>query len=407
MNVKRILTALLACTLCSSAILVPAPALPVAEAAAPSYRITYKLPANPEKYLFLNVQMVSIANPQVPAMQCPYSPDDYIKDMDTGGSYWKLSFDNHRMFVSSKKGVLWNLYDLIGILPPHYPSDIQLDALDQRIDQTETYSEEGNKLRETRAQLQMNARLQPLIDAGYVLPGEIDDGVATKEFVANVLYRMFGGVRPYHGGIDLKDSDDVAVRWAVEVCLPGFVVDRQGYIYPESPLSMEPGPEKSREEYAYDRVFQFIKLVLPGKKTPTGWEYYQIKLLPGMVPMQPRDLILVNGIPYKSNDYGSDHYNAMYTAPYYNASKKIGQYFIPRFPQMLDQARKDALKPRVWDWSRDVIHHPKFAKQIAAYRKNKSSQYLNAVYQAVRKHYNLNIPQDSVANLKSVLDHVK
>ncbi len=407
MRGKRILTALLASSLCASAVLIPPPALTAAEAAAPNYRITYKLPPNPEKYLFLNVQMVSIANPQVPAMVRPYSPDDYIKDMDTGGSYWKLSFDNHRMFVSSKKGVLWNLYEMIAILPPHYPADIQLDALDQSIEQTETYSDEGNKLRETRAQLQMNARLQPLIDAGYVLPNEIDDGVATKEFVANILYRMFGGVRPYHGGIDLKDSDDVAVRWAVEVGLPGFVADRQGYIYPDSPLSTEAGPVESREEYAYDRVFQFIKLVLPGKKTPTGWAYFQVKLLPGMVPMQPRDLILVNGIPYNRIDYSSGYHDAMYTAPYYNASRKIGQYFIPRFPQMLDQARKDALKPRVWDWSRDVIHHPKFAKQIAAYRKSKSSQNLNAVYLSVRNHYNLSIPQDSAANLKSVLEHVK
>lgn len=406
MHRKRILTAFFASTLCASAVLIPSPALPAAEAAAASYRITYKLPPNPEKYLFLNVQMVSIANPQVPAMQRPYTHRDYLSDTEYGGAYDKIFFDLNRLFVSSKKGVLWNLYDFVGILPPSYPAAIHLDDLDQRIEREKSSLKAELELRKTRAQLQMDARLQPLIDAGYVLPGEIDDGVATKEFVANVLYRMFGGVRPYHGGIDLKDSDDVAVRWAVEVGLPGFAVDSQGYIYPDSPLSMESGPEKSREEYAYDRVFQFIKLVLPGKKTSTGWEYYQVKLLPGMVPTQTRDLIYVNGKTY-SHNYDSDYHEATHTNEYYNASKKIGQYFIPRFPQMLDQARKDALKPRVWDWSRDVIHHPKFAKPVAAYRKNKSSQNLNAVYQAVRKHYNLSIPQDSAANLKSVLDHVK
>ncbi|MGK5506705.1 hypothetical protein ACSNN6_01160 [Brevibacillus formosus] len=71
--------------------------------------------------------------------------------------------------------------------------------------------------------------------------------MATKEFVATVLYRMFGTTRPYHGGIDLKDSESVAVRWAVEV------------------------------------GFHFITLVLPGKKTDGGWEYDQVKLLDGML----------------------------------------------------------------------------------------------------------------------------
>ncbi|WP_236841143.1 hypothetical protein [Brevibacillus formosus] len=56
------------------------------------------------------------------------------------------------------------------------------------------------------------------------MPNEIDDEIATKEFVATVLYCMFGATRPYHGGIDLKDSESVAVRWAVEVGLPGFEV---------------------------------------------------------------------------------------------------------------------------------------------------------------------------------------
>ncbi|WP_236841142.1 hypothetical protein [Brevibacillus formosus] len=49
----------------------------------------------------------------------------------------------------------------------------------------------------------------------------------------------------------------------------------------------------------------------------------------------------------------------------------------------------------------------KFAKQVAAYRKNKSSKNVNAVYHAVRQHYNLYIRQDSPAIIKSVLDNVK
>lgn len=405
MNRKHIWIGVLAGSLCFSAVFASAPVPTVAEAAA-SYRITYKLPPNPEKYLFLNVQMVSISNPQVPVMKTTYTKDTYFADVDSGGSYWRFPFENNRKFVSSKKGFLWNLYHLIGILPPSIPANVNLDDLDRQIAGTEEYSEEGRKLRETRAQLQMNARLQPLIDAGYVKPEEIDDGVATRQFVATVLYRMFGEVRPYHGGIDLKDSDDVAVRWAVEVGLPGFVVDKEGYIYPQTALGMDPGPVEYPEEYAYDRLSHFVTLILPGKKTASGWEYFQVKLLPGMVPLQTRELIYVNGKAY------GDLYDPVYSAgartnEYQNASRKIAQYAIPRFAQMLSQARADARKPRVWDWSRDLIHHPRFAKEIAAYRKNKSSKNLNAVYQAVRGYYNLSVGQDSAANIKSVLDHVK
>ncbi|MGN7469383.1 hypothetical protein [Brevibacillus sp. SAFN-007a] len=403
MKGKQMVVSLLACTVCLSAVPAEAPAWLVAEAAASSYRITYKLPPNPEKYLFLNVQMVHIDNPQELATQRLYPVKQYLIDSTGNVGHYKTEFDDNRKFVTSKKGFLWNLYHMIGIFPPAYPANVNLAELDQQIEAQPVFSEEALRLRKWRAELEWNARLQPLLDAGYVKPEEIDDGVATREFVATVLYRAFHEVRSYHGGIDLKDSEKEAVRWAVEVGLPGFVVDRQGYVYPESPLDMEPGPITFPQEYAYDRLFQFVQLILPGKKTATGWEYYQVKLLPGMVPMQPREILVVNGTP--ANEVADS--SVVYTKEYQYASQKIGQYFIARFPHMLDQARKDARKPRVWDWSRDLIHHPKFAKQIAAYRKNKSTLHLNAIYQAVRAHYNLSIRQDSAANLKSVLDNVK
>ncbi|WP_301171392.1 hypothetical protein [Brevibacillus nitrificans] len=407
MSQKRLLTSFLLSTLCLTPMILPFASLTPAQAASSPYTITYKLPPNPEKYLFLNVQMVTITNPQVIALQPPYVQEDYLVDMDSGGSHWKTFLDDNLRFQSSKKGFLWNIYNFIGVLPPFYPPNTNLNELNQRIERTQPYTPEERTLRESRAQLQMNAHLQPLIDAGYVLPEEIDDGMATKEFVATVLYRMFADVRPYHGGIDLKDSDNIAVRWAVEVGLPGFVVDSKGYLYPDMPLRMEAGPSIYAQEYPYDRLFQFINLILPGRKTATGWEYYQVKLLPGMVPAQPRTLISINGKPYDPFDYSRDVYAATQTNAYYQASKKISQYITPRFTAMLDQAREDALKPRVWDWSRDVIHHPTFSPDVAAYRKNKSSYNLSKVYQAIRKHYNLSIPQDSISNIKSVLDHVK
>ena len=46
-------------------------------------------------------------------------------------------------------------------------------------------------------------------------------------------------------------------------------------------------------------------------------------------------------------------------------------------------------------------------REIAAFRKNKMTHNVNVIYQAVRKHYNLSIQQDSAANIKSVLDHLE
>ena len=404
MKGKQFVVSLLTCTLCLSAVPVVSPALGIAAAAAPGYKITYKLPANPEKYLFLNVQMVSLANPQTPATVREYPIKQYLVDSTGNLDHYKLEFDDNRKFVTSKKGFLWNFYQMIGIFPPAYPEGGKLAELDRQIDTLDGYSPEGLQARKARAELELNARIQPLIHAGYVKPEEIDDGIATREFVATVFYRAWKDVRPYHGGIDLKDSENEAVRWAVESGLPGFPVDSKGFVFPQSPLDLEPGEKNFPETYAYDRVFQFVQLILPGKKTASGWAYYQVKLLPGMAPVQPREIISVNGKPFAE---GAENYSIEQTNEYQNASRKIAQHFIQRFPQMLEQARKDALKPRVWDWSRDVIHHPIFAKQVAAYRKNKSSQNLNAVYQAVRAHYNLSIRQDSAANVKSVLDNVK
>jgi len=261
---KKIVIGMISSVLCMSSIVVSSPVPTVA--AASSYQITYKLPPNPEKYLFLNVEMVDILNPQTPAYTREYTHNDYLYDKE-GSSHHKLFEDNNLKFMSSKKGFLWNISHFIGIFPPNFPANMDLDDLDLRIKSTpEDGSARDRELRETRAQLYMNAHLQPLIDAGYVKPEEIDDGVATKEFVAMVLYRMFKEIRPYHGGIDLKDSEDIAVRWAVEIGLPGYVVDEKDYVYPQFPLRMEVGPNEYALQQPYLRLFQFINLILPGKK---------------------------------------------------------------------------------------------------------------------------------------------
>ncbi|USG66826.1 hypothetical protein NDK47_05875 [Brevibacillus ruminantium] len=375
----------------------------VSAKSATSNRVTYKMPEHFEKYLFLNTDMVTIANPQVTQGEA-YSQEDYLIDVDTGGSYTtKTRFDDNTKFLTSKKGFLFNIFNWIGTLGPIYPPDVNLHELERRIEKADIYSEERRELTKQLGEIKLSARLQALIEAGYVKPEEIDDGRATKEFVATILYRILGETRPYHGGIDLKDSEDIAVRWAVEVGLPGFPVDSKGFLYPQTRLRMEAGPDDWLEEYAYQRLFDFLTLILPGRKTATGWEYYQLSLKPGMVPVRYTDLIEINGQPFEQNRV----YAVMDTVDYKNFVRKVNQYATPRFQQILDLARQDALKPRAWDWSRDLIHHPKFAKEVAAYRKNKSAKNLQAVYQAVGKHYNLNRRQDSAAVIKSVLDNVK
>lgn len=384
-------------------IVLPAAPFVVEAQAAAKQHITYKLPVNLEKYLFINQQMVTIKNPHPAELVEQYRLNGYLTDREGGYESEKTMYTNRVNFLSSKKGFLMDVYHFIGILPPVYPPDVNINDLNERISKTELFTPESIQLRKKRGEINLQARLQALINAGYVKPEEIDDGPASKQFVATVLYRMFGKVRPYYGGIDLKDSEDTAVRWAVEVGLPGFAVDSKGFVYPNNRLSLNPIPVDSLQEYAYSRLFDFLTLIMPGKKTANGWEYYQLGLKPGMMPVRAEDVTFVNGMPF--NEYGN--LTLLFTAEFEGAKMKIAQASTPRFAQTLELARKDARKPRVWDWSRDLIHNPKFAKEVAAYRKSKSAQNVNAVYQAVRNQYNLNPQQDSPAIIKSVLNNVK
>ncbi|UYZ13384.1 hypothetical protein A6764_21955 [Brevibacillus sp. WF146] len=400
MNRSSLSTALLACSLVFGAVQGIAPGEAKAASQSAGFRLTYQLPPHPEKVLFLNTEMVTIENPQPAELVAKHRLDSYLSDQAGGYISEKAIYWENLTFLTSKKGFLLDVYNWIGVLPPVYPAGYDPAEMDRRVAATELFTEEGMRLHRERGEINLQARLQALINAGYVKPEEIDDGAASKYFVATVLYRMFKDVRPYHGGIDLKDSQDIPVRWAVEIGLPGFDVAPDGYVYPQNRLQMTPGPKDVFEEYPYKRLFDFLTLILPGKKTANGWEYYQVKLKPGMVPVRMSDLMYVNGQPMSP-------YTVYDHPAYYDASKKIARYVTPRFEQMLKAARADALKPRVWDWSRDLIHHPRFAQLVADYRKTRSSRAVNAVYQAVRTHYNLNVRQDSPAVIKSVLDHVK
>jgi len=400
-----------ACSLLFTGIAAAIPAVGMPRAEAAGTYVTARVPANLEKYLFVNTSMVTVKNPHPENRVAQYRYTKYLSDTGSADSP-KTAYMDSVYFHTSKKGFLLNLYHFIGILPPVFPAGLDLAELDRQIAELEAsdrLNETWFQLRQKRAQLNLQARVQALIHAGYVKPDELDEGPATKEFVATVLYRMFQNVRPYKGSVTLQDTQNTAVRWAVETGLPGFEIDSKGNVYPHTPLRMTPGPENTREEYPYLRLFDFLSLILPGKKTETGWEYYQVQLRPGMVPVRTEDLLYVNGTPLKQVAASNQglYYKVITSPGYYQENRRVAAQVTPRFAQMLHMARLDATKPRVWDWRRDVVAHPLFVREVAAYRKTKSSQALNAVYQKVRNHYNLFLRQDSPAVIKSVLDHVR
>ncbi|MFY0543646.1 hypothetical protein [Brevibacillus sp. H7] len=409
---KQLAVVTAACSILFTGIGMVLPGMSVPTAQAAGYAFTYKVPANLEKYLSVNRNMVSIQNPQPKELAAKHRYGSYLIDRDGGYFSEKTMYMNEVHFRTSKKGFLLDVFHWIGILSPVYREGIDLIELDKQINQeqakqdpTNPYSGRWSELLQKRGQINLQARLQALINAGYVTPEEIDDEPATKQFVANVLYRMFQDVRPYKGSVKLQDTDDVALLWAVETGLPGFEADGKGNIYPNTRLRQTAGPEDLVEEYTYSRLFDFITLILPGKKTANGWEYYQVQLLPKMVPVRAEEFIYVNGKPFRQAVTSNWNFYSM--AGFYQTNRQIASLVTPRFEQMLKTARQDALKPRAWDWKRDLVSHPLFAHEVALYRKTKSPQALNAVYQKVRNHYNLYLRQDSPAVIKSVLDHVK
>lgn len=374
---------------------------PIAEAAADRY--TYKLPSNLEKYLYVHRGMVKITNPHQEQVLKQNQWSGYLYDMDPFRSEKTMYMDSVN-FHTSRKGFLLTLFNWIGVLPPVYPENFDPVDLNKKIAAVEPDAYNGSKewfnLLRQRGEINLQARLQAMVKAGYVKSEELTEGPANKQFVANVLYRMFKEVRPYKGSVKLNDTQDLALHWAVEVGLPGFEIDSQGRVYPESYLSLESGPQMAAGEFAYERFFDFITLILPGKKTATGWEYYQVQLLPGMVPVRPQDLMLVNGKPLEP-------WRVYEGTSYSSANKAIAAYATPRFAQMLQRVRQDAMKPRVWDWNRDLIQNPLFSKQIATYKRTKSTKDMNVLYQAVRNHYNLFLRQDSAEIIKYVVQNVK
>ncbi|MCM3141625.1 hypothetical protein [Brevibacillus sp. MER 51] len=377
-------------------------AYPIQEAAAAtvaSYRIAYKMPTvntleEKEVFHYLLKGALKIKNPHPASILDKNRRDltEIVGDLNGTDTPRGFMIDE---FSVSKDGYLLALYNEIGILDPVYPQGYDPAAISKQILDQQASGQWGGELRQKRGEIELKARINALVQAGYVQPEELKDQRLTKQFVAETLYRMYKKARPYKGSVAPKDSQSEAVRWAVEVGVPGFQVDAKGYVYPQS------------QPY-YTNMLDFIHLFLPSKKTATGWEYFQYEvnqdLLLEVVHNSSGELLHINNKPLSS----LPNYVMLSDLPEKKkAEEQLSASLAPKVIEMVEQVRREVQKPRVWDWRTDVIRHPSFTKLVSEYRKTKSQKALNQVYQTVKARYNLFDRQDSPQVMKSVLDHIR
>lgn len=386
----------------------PLPATMAAEAnEQKANSLTYSLPANLSQHIVLSTESIIVTNPQSAELLRKNLYLAYESD-SRGGFDGKLGQAD--TFALTKKGFLLSLYNWIGVLSPVYPQGYNPADIDRQIAQASPYSDEWSTLREMRAQKNLQARLQALIQAGYLQPQEIGEGWATKEFVATVLYRMFKEVRPYQGSVAPIDSQSIAVRWAIEVGLPGFAPDQNGKIFPQNLLSLTAASDNFQDPQAYQKLFDFLTAVLPAKKTAKGWEYYQLKVKPNAGILScPDCFISVDGKPLQQLLASKTlaQMDAGFLQQLQQIRQNLNAQAVSQFPSLLQRLREDARKPRVWDWRKDVLENSRFQTAIADYRKTKSEQAAYAVYRLIGSHYHLFPQQDSLQVIKSVLNEEK
>lgn len=394
---KVVFTAAIAAVLSVGQIAYP---IQEAEAAtAASYRIAYKMPTvntleEKEVFHFLLKGALKIKNPHPASIldKNRKGLTEIVGDLNGTDTPRGFMIDE---FSVSKNGYLLALYNEIGILDPVYPQGYDPAAINKQILEQQASGQWGGELRQKRGEMELNARINALVQAGYVQPEELKDQRLTKQYVAETLYRMYKKVRPYKGSVAPKDSQSEAVRWAVEVGVPGFQVDTKGYVYPES------------QPY-YTNMLDFTHLFLPSKKTAAGWEYFQYEVNQDMlleaVHNYSGQLLHVNNKPLSS----LPNYVMLSDLPEKKkAETQLSASLAPKVLEMVEQVRREVQKPRVWDWRTDVIRHPSFTKLVSEYRKTKSQKALNQVYQTVKARYNLFDRQDSPQVMKSVLDHIR
>ncbi|KQL47193.1 hypothetical protein AN963_12575 [Brevibacillus choshinensis] len=378
-----------------------APSIQAAQTGSATYRVTYKLPT---VNMMEEVEVIHTFLRESLQIKNPYSATTVEKNRmdaleivgDLNGTDTPRGFMMDEFYVS-RNGYLLELYNAIGVLEPIYPPGYDPVAMKQKIAQLQPTDgwEKYSELRKMRGQTELDSRIKALVQASFVKPEELNNQRLTKQFVAETLYRIYKNVRPYKGSVAPKDSQNEAVRWAIEVGLPGFHVDAKGNIYPEN------------QPY-YASVLDFVHLFLPSKINGTGREYFQFEvqqdLLLNAVDIRSENFLYVN------NKLLSSIPNNFLLSNLPEVKKAETQFSAALAPQligMIEQTRREILKPRVWDWRKDVIRYPSFTKLVQGYRKTKGQKELMQVYQAVKARYNLFDRQDSLQVMKSVFDNIK
>ncbi|MCC0567338.1 hypothetical protein HN020_15460 [Brevibacillus borstelensis] len=377
------------------------PSIQAAESVTNTYRVTYKMPTintleEVELFYSLLKDSLQVKNPSEAALveKNRMSIYEIVGDLYATDSIRSFMIDE---MYQSRKGYLLELYNHIEVLEPVYPAGYDPVAIKQQIAQLAASGqwEQYSEFRKKRGQIELDSRIKALVQAGFVMPEELNSQSISKQFAADTLYRIYKNVRPYKGSVAPKDSQSEAVRWAIEVGLPGFQVDAKGYIFPDQQLY-------------YQSMFDYIYLFLPSKINGTGREYFQFEVnqdrLLEAVKNRSSDLLYVNNKPLSSLP---DYVLLLDRPEVKKAGAQLSADLGPKLIGMIEQVRREVLKPRVWDWRNDVIRHSSFTKLVQEYRKTKSQKALMQVYQAVKERYNLFDRQDSPQVMKSVLDNIK
>lgn len=212
---------------------------------------------------------------------------------------------------------------------------------------------------------EMEARLKRLIELNLVAEKEAKEGPPTKEFIANVLYRIYKDIVPYKGSIEFSDTKNPALNWAGEVGLPYFLSRQKNPIYPNQEMIM---PDQ------YFAVIHYAYLYLPRKKVGNQYQYNTLDYSKKPDPTLSLLLMYTKGKPLLGNE-AFYQLQKEYEKALPGAEKKVMEVL----PKYVSEIRQEVLKPRLSDWKRDVLQNPSLKTLVASYQKTKNAKTASAI----------------------------
>ncbi|GAB4259445.1 hypothetical protein [Thermincola ferriacetica] len=231
---------------------------------------------------------------------------------------------------------------------------------------------------------EVKQRLNKLVELKIVTKEEINDEPITKEFVANILYRIYKPVIPYKRSIVYTDTSNEALYWAGEMGLP-YYSSRSGFqIFPDSNLT---------HPYDYKTVLSYVYLYLPIDKDNGKYKYHQIEI---------KDLGELDNFLYQKNPYLYDKKNL--TKQELQALEKAKLRLSEVLPHYIASIREELLKPRLGYWKRDVELNPEIKPYVEKYRRTKTDKVAEEVLELLRQKYNLFVYQESISYVKYMFE---